>query len=372
MASMWKLGGLTWKDMGKRVWSEINKDDVFGRSAQLAYYFLLALFPLLLFVTSVIGLMLGSGTGLRHNLFNYLGQVLPSASAELVSNTMRDVSESSGGSKLSFGIIAALWAASNGMGAISESLNAAYSVKETRPWWKTRVTAVLLTIALALLIITALVLVLYGGRIAEGVAGHFGLGDVFTTTWRIAQWPIVLAFVLLAYGLIYYFAPDTRNQGWKWVTPGAGVGVVLWLLVSFGFRLYLSYFNSYGATYGSLGAVIILMLWFYLTGAAVLIGGEINSEIEHEMAKRGAPDAKEHGEKSPGQKSSGEKQSRGREAKGVGKAASARTGNDLENGPAHTANKRPRSQFSLGKAAVVLGAWFVGKLSRSSGTRRNI
>ncbi len=207
MASVWKLGGQTPKELAKRVWTDIGNDDVFGRAAQLSYYFLLALFPLLLFLTSLIGLIMGSGTGLRHSLFNYLGQVLPGSASELVSTTMSEVSNASGGGKLSFGILAALWAASNGMGAISTSLNVAYHVKESRPWWKQRLVAVGLTIALAVLIISALTLVLYGGRIAQGIAGNYGLGDVFTITWKIVQIPIVLAFVLLAFALIYRFAP---------------------------------------------------------------------------------------------------------------------------------------------------------------------
>lgn len=132
MASLWKLGGLSWRSLAKRVWADLGKDDIFGRAAQLSYYFLLALFPLLLFLTSVIGLIIGSETGLRQSLFNYLGKVLPSSASELVSNTIFEVSSASGGGKISFGILAALWAASNGMGAISESLNVAYHVKETR------------------------------------------------------------------------------------------------------------------------------------------------------------------------------------------------------------------------------------------------
>lgn len=297
--SLWKLGGLSWLALGKRVWADIGKDDIFGRAAQLSYYFLLALFPLLLFLTSVIGIVMGSGTGLRHSLFNYLGTVLPPSATQLVSTTMFEVSEASGGGKISFGILAALWAASAGMGAISESLNVAYHVKETRPWWKQRLIAVGLTLVLAVLIITALVVVLYGGRIADYLAIHYGLGGTFALAWKILQWPIVLCFLFLAFGLIYYWAPDLRDQDWRWVTPGSLVAVVLWLLVSFGFRLYLHYFNSYSKTYGSLGAVIILMLWFYFTGAAILIGGEVNSDIEAAAAKVGAPEAKRPGEKTP-------------------------------------------------------------------------
>ena len=302
MASLWKLGGLSWKDLGKRVWSEIQEDEVFGRAAQLAYYFLLALFPLLLFLTSVIGLVMGAETSLRESLFAYLGTVLPGSASQLVNTTILEVTNSSGGGKIAFGILAALWAASNGMGAITEALNIAYDVEESRPWWKQRLTAITLTIALSLLIISALLLVLFGGRIADYLAGNYGFGESFAIAWKVIQWPIALAFVLLAFALIYYFAPDVKNQKWVWVTPGAVLGVSLWLLVSFSFRIYLHFFDSYSKTYGALGAVIVLMLWLYLTGAAILIGGEVNSEIEHAAAKAGAPDAKDTGEKAPKQK----------------------------------------------------------------------
>jgi membrane protein len=302
MASLWRLSGLSWTALAKRTWKEIQEDEVFGRAAQLAYYFLLALFPLLLFLTSVIGLVLGSGTGLRHKLFNYLSEFLPPSAYQLVDSTMNEVSAATGGGKLAFGILAALWAASNGMGAITEALNVAYDVKETRPWWKQRLTAISLTLGLSVLIISALILVLYGGRLGENIAGSFGLGGAFTTAWKVLQWPIALAFMVLAFALIYYFAPDVREQKWVWLTPGSAIGVVLWLLVSFGFRTYLHFFDSYSKTYGTLGAVIVLMLWLYLTGAAILIGGEINSEIEHAAAEAGDPDAKEKGEKAPDQK----------------------------------------------------------------------
>ena len=300
MSSLWKLGGLRWIELAKRTWREIQEDDVFGRAAQLSYYFLLALFPLLLFLTSVIGLVLGSGTGVRHQLFGYLSRVMPPSAFQLIDSTLWELSAASGAGKISFGILAALWAASNGMGAITESLNVAYDVKETRPWWKQRLVAVGLTVGLSLLIISALGLVVGGGRIAEGLASAYGLGSVFVLTWKIVQWPIVFASMILAFALIYYFAPNVREQSWPWLTPGSALGVVIWLLVSLAFRLYLHFFNSYSKTYGSLGAVIILMLWLYFTGAAILTGGEVNSEIENAAAKQGAPEAKEKGEKAPG------------------------------------------------------------------------
>ena len=299
MASLWALGNLGWRELAKRVWKEIQEDEVFSRAAELAYYFLLALFPFLIFLTSIIGLALGSGTGTRQTLFDYLARVMPPSAYQLISNTMTEVSASSSGGKISFGILAALWAASNGLTAITTSLNTAYDVKETRPWWKQRLTAIGLTIALSVFIISALVLVVAGGWIADWLAATFGFGSTFSLAWKIIQWPVVLACMIFAFALIYYFAPDLHDQKWTWLTPGSAIGVVLWLLVSIAFRLYLQFFDSYSATYGSLGAVIILMLWLYLTGAAVLIGGEINSEIEHAAAQQGQPDAKEKGEKAP-------------------------------------------------------------------------
>jgi membrane protein len=302
MASLWRLGGLSWRQLATRVWHEIEEDKVFGRAAELSYYFLLALFPFLIFLTSVIGIVLGSGTGTRHTLFNYLGRIMPPSAFQLIDSTMWEVSKASGGGKLSFGILAALWAASNGLSAITDSLNTAYDLTESRPWWKQRLTAISLTIALSVLIIGALILVVAGGRIADWLATVYGFGPVFPLTWKIIQWPAVLAAMIFAFALIYFFAPDFRKQSWKWLTPGAAIGVALWLLVSIGFRAYLHFFNSYSATYGSLGAVIILMLWLYFTGAAVLVGGEINSEIENAAAEHGEPEAKEKGEKAPDEK----------------------------------------------------------------------
>ena len=302
MASLWALGNLGWRELAKRVWKEIQEDELFGRAAELSYYFLLALFPFLIFLTSIIGLILGSENSPRQILFDYLARVMPASAYELISQTMIEVSSASSGGKLSFGLLAALWAASNGMTAITTSLNSAYDVEETRPWWKQRLTAIALTIALSVLIISALVLVVAGGWIADWLAATFGLGSMFPLAWKIIQWPIVLFCITLAFALIYYFAPDLHEQKWQWLTPGSAIGVALWLLVSIAFRVYLNFFDSYSATYGSLGAVIILMLWLYFTGTAVLIGGEINSEIEHAAAQQGEPEAKEKGEKAPNER----------------------------------------------------------------------
>jgi membrane protein len=302
VASLWQLGGLSWLQLGRRVWNEMLDDDLFGRAAQLSYYFLLALFPLLIFLTSLLGYFAQAGTELRTEMLRYLGMVVPAQANDLISTTVDQVSKASGGGKLSFGLLATLWAASNGMGAICDALNVAYEVKETRPWWKVRLIAVALTIGLSILILSALILVLFGGRIADAIAASHMFGELFTVTWKIIQWPLVLLFVLLAFALIYFVAPDLKERRWYWVSPGSVLAVVLWLAVSFAFRLYLHYFNSYSATYGSLGAVIILMLWFYLTGAAVLIGGEVNSEITFATEGLGKADGTMRGEIKPDQK----------------------------------------------------------------------
>ena len=262
----------------KRVAQRIIDDDIFGRAAQLSYYFLLALFPLLLVLINILGYMAQQGTEFREQLLTYLAALMPRSAIVLVRTTLNEISEASGTGKLSFGLLAALWAASNGMGAISDTLNTAYNVRERRPWWKVRIISVCLTIALAILILASLAIVLYGGTIGEALAARYGFGEVFMIVWKIVQWPIALAFVLTTFNLIYNFAPDLSGER-SWMTPGAFVGVGLWLIVSFGFRAYLSFFDSYSVTYGSLGAVIVLMLWFYLTGVAILIGGEVNSEL---------------------------------------------------------------------------------------------
>ena len=265
----------------KRLLSRINEDDVFGRAAQLSYYFLLALFPLLLVLINLLGYF-AQRTDFRTKLLTYLAAIMPSSAVALVHTTLDEITDASGTGKLSLGLLAALWAASNGMGAISQTLNTAYDVKETRSWWKVRLISVALTIALATLIVSALAIVLYGGTIGDTLASAYGLSDAFNTMWTILQWPIALGFVLFTFNLIYNVAPNVPAHRRRWLSPGAFVAVALWLAISFLFRIYLHFFNSYSVTYGSLGALIILMLWFYLTGVAILIGGEVNSELDPE------------------------------------------------------------------------------------------
>lgn len=300
--SFWHLGGLSGWELLKRVARESVNDDVFGQAAKLAYYFLLALFPLLICLTSLLGYFAHTGSQLYNNLLAYFHPVLPHSAYELVVTTLQQIHDRASGGKLSFGILATLWAASNGIGAAMDGLNKAYEVREGRPWWKSQLLAVVLTIALSFFIVIALAIVLYGNELGALAADKLGFRAFFDNAWSVAQWLLVIGFVLLAFALLYRYAPDLEGLEWGHTLPGAVAALVLWLAVSLGFRLYLRYFNTYGATYGSLGAVMILMLWLYFTGTAILIGGEVNSEIESTSAKAGELESRLPGEKAPGER----------------------------------------------------------------------
>ena len=292
MPSLWKFGGLTPLKMTQLAIEKIGQDELSTRSAALSYYFILALFPMLLFLVSLVGVFAGPGSQLRDSIISGLGRLAPGSASDLVHSVVNQTFKSSSGLKLAMGLLGALWAASGGMSAVVVSLNVVYRVKETRPWWKQKLTIIGLTLALAALIIVALVLVLYGGKIGQLLATQIGLSDVFRIAWKVLQWPLSFAAMFLSFSIIYYFGPNLGEREWFWVTPGAVAGVALWLVASLGFRLYLEFFNSYSATYGSVGAVIILMLWLYMTGFAVLIGGELNWIIGNEDEKTAAFEAK--------------------------------------------------------------------------------
>jgi len=263
----------------------------------LAFNFVLALFPLFIFLFSLLGVFAARGSALRENLFSYVNQVLPAAAAQVVGNTLHEVMANASNGKLTFGILLTVWFASGGMSSLISALNGVYEVKEVRSWIKIRAISFVLTIAISVLIILALIVVLSGGYLADTVGAYYGLRDAAVELWKVLQWPVAIAFVTLAFSMIYYFAPDLEEQHWYWITPGSVFGVLLWIAASFAFRAYLHFFNTYSRTYGSLGAVMILLMWLYVTGLAFLLGGEINAQIEHAAAKRGHPEAKAAGEK---------------------------------------------------------------------------
>ncbi len=273
--SPWKFGGLTGKQLAINMWQAINDDDVLGRAGQLAYFFFFAIFPLAIFLTAILGVVAGPGSPLANSLADYLTRAMPGSASDLVHQTIHHTMAASGGGKLTFGIVVALLSASSGMAAMMDVLNVVFGVKEGRSLIKQRAIALGLTIAVGILICVAIALIVVGGNIAHAVAG----GALYWV-WQIVQYPVAIFFLLLSYSVIYYYAPNVDHPQWHWVTPGAVVGVFLWAVVSFGLRVYLHYSNSYNATYGALGGVMILLLWFYVTGLAFLVGGEINAAIE--------------------------------------------------------------------------------------------
>lgn len=295
--SLWALGGLTVPQFAGDVWQRVNHDDVLGRAGQLAYGFFLSIFPLLLFLISVFGVLAGRGTALRTQLFDALGQALPPAAFRLTSRTVNEIIASSGGGKTLFGALFFLWSATTATTTMMSVLNAAYRVYDARPWYKVRLVALGLTLCLCILVVVALTLVLFGGQLADLLSTKVGAGSMVLDSWKALQWILALFALSLSFSLIYYFGPDVKEQHWYWITPGSVVGVLLWLLCSLGFRAYLHFFNNYNKTYGSLGTVIVLLLWLYVTGLAFLLGGEINASIEHAAAERGHPEAKAEGAK---------------------------------------------------------------------------
>ncbi len=285
----------SWPDLLRRTLSELFfRDNCLALSAQLAYYFFFALFPALLMALAIASFF--PLATLVDDTVRLLGPFAPPDVLMIVTDQLRKLSESDQGGLLTIGMVAAVWSSSAAMTAIIDTLNSAYDVEEGRPWWKVRLIAIALTIGGALFILLATALVLAGPTLASYLADFWYLGPAFEWTWTVLQWPLVFVLVIGAIGLIYYFAPDV-DQEWTWLVPGAVVATVLWLLATLGFKYYVVNIGAYTETYGALGAVMVLLLWFYLSGFAILVGAELNAEIEH-----ASPSGKNPGEKVEGQK----------------------------------------------------------------------
>ena len=263
-----------------RVWERVWKHDALGRAAQLAYFFLLSLFPFLLFLTALLGAFVESSAALRTRLLEYFSAFAPMETQLLFSKTLDEISAASGSGKVALGFLTGIWIASFGTGAIQEGLRLTYGVREIRPWWRAGLGTVFLTIAFVLLGAISMGVVLYGGMFGRFLAASLGLGTAFHLAWRVLQWPLLLVFAFAFSVLTYRFALDLRARQGRRVVPGSVVAVGLWLAASFGLRVYLFLVPPYSRVYGSMGAVIALLLWLYLTGAAILIGGEVNAECE--------------------------------------------------------------------------------------------
>jgi membrane protein len=285
---------LGWKDLLSRSVKEALADDVFDLAAQQAYYFFFALFPALLFVIAVASFF--PLQGLLDNVVTMIARIAPSDVVNIVTDSIKSFSKQNSGGVLTFAFLVTIWSSSGAMVSIITTLNTAYGVTESRPWWKTRIVAICLTIGIAVFILLSMFLIIAGPTVAEHLAARLQLGAAFKWSWWVLQWPVVFALVVSAIGLVYYFAPDVE-QDWVWITPGAVLATVLWIAVSLGLKLYYQLMPNANAAYGTIGAVMVLMLWFYVSGLALLLGAEMNAEIEH-----ASPYGKNPGERVPGEK----------------------------------------------------------------------
>jgi membrane protein len=271
---------LTARGILRQTWSEIRADDVFGRSAQLAYYFFLALFPFLICVIATLSVF-GTADRGRDLLLALTARLLPAVASDLVARTFSEIITSNGPLKMSIGIIASLWSASLGMSAVMDTLNAAYKVQETRSIIQQAIVAVTLTFGIGLLVVVATLAVITGDIIARSLS----MPHLLVIGWRIIEWPLAVVLLLLGLETTYYFAPDLKTRTWQWLSAGSVAGVVLLLLVSLGFKFYLHFAGNYTATYGSLGGVIVLLLCFYFGGVAVLAGGALDGVMKNRASE---------------------------------------------------------------------------------------
>jgi membrane protein len=258
----------------KDLWKRFHKDEVAGLSAELAYFFLLSLFPFMIFLITLVGYLPIS----QESVLGFMKQYAPGETMTLIETTITGIIENQNGGLLSFGIIATIWSASNGLNAVIRAFNRAYDVKETRSFIIARLMSVLLTVAMIIVIVIALLLPVFGRQIGLFVFSAFGLSDTFLVIWGAARWAVSFIVLLIVFSCLYYFAPN-KHLHWKEVFTGAFLATLGWILVSSAFSYYVGNFGNYSATYGSLGGIIVLMVWFYLSGMIILIGGEINAII---------------------------------------------------------------------------------------------
>lgn len=268
------------KDFIIKFYHKFFDSDLLDRAAQVAFYFSFALFPLLYFLVSLFGLVLGSTDELKAELFDYLSRFLPPVAFELVTHTVDEVVTGSSTGKLTLGLAITLWSASVGIDSIRSALNSINQLYESRPYWHTKLLSLSMTLVLIFLVAAVLGFVFYGWQLAQLLLAYFGFAVTSPLVLVIVQWISILLVMLFACEIIYNLVPNFPKFRWVWITPGSIVAIGLWILFTTGFRLYLEHFNNYNRTYGSLGAVIILMLWLYLTAVAILAGGTINALLE--------------------------------------------------------------------------------------------
>jgi membrane protein len=280
------LRARSWWTALKRAVGRFRADNMTDWAAALTYYAVLSLFPGLIVLVALLGLV-GQYPQTTNAILDIIGDVGPQSAVDAFREPVESVVRNKGdaGALLGIGLVVALWSASGYIGAFTRASNLIYEVKEGRPFWKLRPLQVLVT-AVAVIVLAALaVAVVLTGDLARATGDRIGVGDSVVTAWSIAKWPVLLIAVMTIFSGLYFVTPNVHQRGFRWITPGGILAVLLWIIASIGFSLYVSNFGSYSNTYGSLGAVVVFLIWLWLSNAAVLFGAEFNAEIErsHEL-----------------------------------------------------------------------------------------
>ena len=257
----------------------MGRDEVLDRAAALSYYFVFALAPTLLFLTALLGL--APGRNLMDEFFEQIGPIVPADALEVIQRIYEEAAADSSGGLISAGVVVALWSASRGMLAVMSSVNAAFGIREKRVWWRQRLAAVGLTVGVSVMATAGLLLLVFGAEFGHGMAERLGLGWAFLSGWALARWLAIAAFAMTSASLLYRVAPAVRRP-WRWISAGSLFTMLGWTVVSQGVNLYVGRFAGANAVYGSLGGVVVLMLWMYFNFVVLLVGAEIESELERD------------------------------------------------------------------------------------------
>jgi membrane protein len=284
------LPARSWKQILKRTVKEFQDDNLTDWAAALTYYGVMSLFPMLLVLVALLGVV-----GQESTITTMTDSLRAAGLKDVAKNVEGPLNEivrnkGGAGALIGIGLVGALWSASGYIGAFTRAMNAVYEVKEGRPFWKLRPLQVAITLLAVLLISLVLIAAVVSGPIAEAVGRAIGVGDTGVTIWGVAKWPVILVVVMGMVAGLYYVAPNVRQPRFRWISPGGVVAVLVWVLASAGFGLYVSNFNSYGKTYGALGSVITFLVWVWISNLALLFGAELDSELERERElKLGLP-----------------------------------------------------------------------------------
>ncbi|HWN22176.1 MAG TPA: YihY/virulence factor BrkB family protein [Gaiellaceae bacterium] len=272
-----RLSRREWIAVFKRSFASFLRDDCTGLAQQIAFSSLLAFFPAVVFLVGLLDLVNAYDV-----LRDFLAPIAPGDVLETIDTLQSDTSTSTSVIAFVVGAAAATWAASGAMGAVLKAVNRAYDRVETRPFWKTRLIAILLVVLTGLTTAGLLLLIVFGGPLGRAIAAHAGLGGAFDVVWTVVRWPVAFVAILLFFAIVYYLAPNVDVRDWRWISPGSVVGALSWLALSGLFSLYTSFSDSYSRTYGALASGIVLLLWLNYSAFALLYGAELNSELDRE------------------------------------------------------------------------------------------